>query len=364
MCLVLWLACLFSLRLTLPESATAGSSYPLATANPVPTLHVAWGGDVMLGRGIAEGMRRTGRADPLAALRPRLAAADLLIANLEGPLTSEPHRTDNRFVLTAPPERVDVLAAAGFDALALANNHATDSGRAGLAETLAALRGAGIQPIGAGDNAAEAWSPVMIDRGGLRLVLLAFNAAGGSLAATDDAPGVALLDIAAATASVRAAKRLGDLVIVQVHWGIEYARAPTADQRIIARRLVDAGADAVIGHHPHVVQPIEWIARPDRRPALVAYSLGNLVFDSLEADAQRSILLETRLAPGGVAAVRILPLATDWRGARPLGDPEVRDALMRRLFPRANWAGAALPGAAGEKAPLPAPDRWMAVPAW
>ncbi len=298
-----------------------------------PSLVVAWGGDVMLGRGVAQGMRRRGRPDPLAAMRARLATADLRVANLESPLTDEPRQSVNPYDITARPAHIGVLTAAGFDVLGLANNHATDNGRDGLAETLRTVREAGIQPIGAGDTAAEAWAPVIIERTSLRLAFLAFNAAGESLAATDALPGVAALDRATAEAAVRSAAARADLVLVQVHWGTEYAHAPSPAQRKIAGWLVQAGADVVIGHHSHVVQPLEWTSRPGRRPALVAYSLGNLVFDSLDPDAHRGLLLETRLTTAGVAAIRALPLAVDWTGTHPLDTPTDHAALLPRLRP-------------------------------
>lgn len=310
-----------------------GLALPARAQPSAPTISVLWGGDVMLGRGIAEGMARPGNPDPLAPLHQRLAAADLRIANLEGPLTSHARVSANPYDLTASPDRVAVLVAAGFDALSVANNHATDNGRDGLVETLATLREAGIEPIGGGVNAEEAYSPVLLERGGLRLALLAYDVTGAGFPALDDAPGVASFDLAIAGEAIRAARKKADVVVVQLHWGIEYAVEPTANQRSVARSLVAAGADAVIGHHPHVVQPVEWIPRPEGRPALVAYSLGNFVFDSYDEDAKRGALLETTLDAEGVVAVQAFPFYTDWRGVVPLDTPEAQAALEERLFP-------------------------------
>ncbi|HYN89212.1 MAG TPA: CapA family protein [Ardenticatenaceae bacterium] len=311
----------------------AATVLPVAAQPPLPTIIVAWGGDTMFGRGIAEGMAIPGHADPLALLRDRLAISDLQIANLEGPLTTQPRVTANPYNLTAPPERVSLLVAAGFDAVSVANNHATDNDRSGAAETVATLREAGILPIGGGNNAEEAYAPVFIDHGGLRLALLAYDVTGACFPATADAAGCARFDPATARAAIAAAREQANVVIVQLHWGVEYAPTENQEQRAIAHQLAAAGADAVIGHHPHVVQPVEWIARVGRRPTFVAYSLGNFVFDSYAEDARRGTLIETLLTTDGVIAFRALPFYTDWQGLVPLDTPEAHAALTERLLP-------------------------------
>jgi poly-gamma-glutamate synthesis protein (capsule biosynthesis protein) len=307
--------------------------WPVARAQPPPTgaLTIAWGGDVHLGRGVAAGLAMPGHPDPFAAIRQELDGADLAVANLEGPLTTVP-RVGAGHDLTGDPGRVALLAQAGFDLLSLANNHATDNGRAGLAETIGHLRAAGIAVVGAGADRDQAAAPVRLRRRELRLAFFAFNLTPPSLTATDRAAGVAAFEPDLAVPAIRAARRESDLVLVQLHWGTEYAAAPDEPQRLIAHELVAAGADAVVGHHAHVVQPIEWVERAGRRPALVAYSLGNLLFDSDVAEARRGLLLTTWLDRRGVVGIRVLGVHTDGRGIRRQSAAD-QAALARRLPP-------------------------------
>lgn len=310
--------------------ATAAPSPPVAPDDA--TVTIAWAGDVHLGRAVAEGLARPGAGDPFRRLRPHLAAADLRIANLEGQLTTAPRRRGEGHDLTGHPAHVPVLALAGLDLVGVANNHATDNGRAGLAESLAVLHEAGIATVGGGVRAA-AYRPALFERHGLRIAVLAFNLVPGSLGATDTAVGVAAYDTPAMARAVRAARSAADLVFVMPHWGVELAPVAAVEQRRMARYLVDAGADAILGHHPHVVQEVAWLARPSRRPALVAYSLGNFVFDSLEPDAQRGAVLWTRADRDGVLAFRALPLRTTWLGTEPLLAPRAEASLRDRLWP-------------------------------
>lgn len=320
--------------LTFTLAALAITVTLTAAAPNAPAATVVWGGDMHFGRGVAEGMGRKGHADPLDQIKPYLAQADLRVANLEGQLTTQPQRNYG-YYLTGDPARVDLLKAAGLDLVSLANNHATDNGRPGLAESLGLLKGAGIQTVGGGMNRPEAYGPALRTVGGLRLGVLAYNFIPPTLAATDSEPGAANYDEAAALAGVKALRPRVDVLVVVPHWGVEYQPRPSRSQQAVARKLVAAGADAVIGAHPHVVQSLEWLPRAGKRPALVAYSLGNFVFDSYDPDAKRGMLLWTRLAPDGVAGIRVLPFKTDWLGVEPRPGDRDQAALVARLMPDA-----------------------------
>ncbi len=302
-----------------------------ASTPPSPLVTISWGGDIHLGRGVAEGLTRPGHGDPFRRIHSYLADADLRVANLEGQLTTAP-RTAAGYYLTGDPIHVHLLTAAGFDLVGVANNHATDNGRAGLTESLSVLGAAGIGTVGGGLRA-SAYGPALVQRNGLRIAVLAYNLVPGSLTATDRQPGVATFDVQTAEQAVRAARPRADLVFVMTHWGVEHEPVASPHQRQVARLLVNAGADAVIGHHPHVVQDVEWLPRPDRRPALVAYSLGNFVFDGLEPDSQRGALMWTRTDGDGVLAFRALPFKSDWLGVEPLISPTEQAALTARLMP-------------------------------
>jgi poly-gamma-glutamate capsule biosynthesis protein CapA/YwtB (metallophosphatase superfamily) len=320
-----------------------------------PALDLRAVGDVMLGRNVAELAARRGGGYPFEEAAP-LLAGDLTVGNLESPLSGR--RDELRpgpYRLTAPPELAPALAAAGFDLLGLANNHGLDAGPAGLADTRAALGEAGVAAAGAGSSEAAALAPIVLEAAGLRVALLAFNdvldpadpahvlASAGDLAwrppdfagcpppAEACPTGRAWLS-AAALDAVDAARKRADAVAVLVHWGVEYAPQPSARQRAWASRLVAAGADLVLGAHPHVLQPAEAVSAGGRH-GFVAYSLGNFVFDGPADPAVSSgVVLRVLLDHDGVASVAAAPLATAGGQPRPLDpDGEAGNAALAAL---------------------------------
>ena len=261
--------------------------YPILGAGataPTP-ITVTVVGDIMMARGVADAMGD----DTFAPLRPtsaRLRAADLTIGNLESSLSEDGQATQGTDSFGADPQILDALARAGFDVLSLANNHVGDYGRGALQETLDAFQGSSIEHIGAGSMLREARRPAVTTVGGVRIGVLAFNSIGESPAASASAPGVVQLrmpprtgplnhhDLTALTHSVEQLRDRADIVLVVPHWGDQYTRTPLAVQRRVAAHLVRAGATAVIGSHPHWVQGMEMVGQ-----SLVAYSLGNFIFD-------------------------------------------------------------------------------------
>lgn len=275
-------------------------------------------GDVMLGRDVAH------EAAPLAAVAPWLRAAGLTVGNLECVVGEEGLPRPGPYRLRAPLAAVATLRSAGFDLLGLANNHALDYGPSGLAETASRLQRAGIDYVGAGPNAAAARQAVIREAGGLRLAFLAFN----SVPDPDDKPGdggwtPSRWDQVEALAAIAASRAEADAVIVSMHWGYEYELRPDPAQRDAARALLDAGADLVIGHHPHVVQGTEALGG-----GFVAYSLGNLVFDQQQGETREGLALRAFIDEGGLRAVQALPL---WAGPRPrlMGADEAAPLLAR-----------------------------------
>jgi poly-gamma-glutamate synthesis protein (capsule biosynthesis protein) len=214
-----------------------------------------------------------------------LASADLAFANLETPVAPRTGPGARSFVFNAPPSTVRALRRAGVSLVSVANNHIFDQGRPGFEETLANLHELAMPYVGAGPAGSEA-GPWFFEANGLRIAFLAyarfFNQSGNEC---PTAPAreirsclrASLLDPERAVSDVKAAAQAADAVVVSLHWGDEYRRQPSEPDVALAHRLVEAGALLVLGHHPHVLQPIELHPLPDGRTALIAYSLGNFV---------------------------------------------------------------------------------------
>jgi poly-gamma-glutamate capsule biosynthesis protein CapA/YwtB (metallophosphatase superfamily) len=317
-------------------------SEPLTAGENVVELVAV--GDVMLGRGVTDEPR------PLAAVTPWLCAADLALGNLECVIAPEgtpcPGSSDEPalqpYRLCAPPSAVTALHKAGFDVLGLANNHALDLGPAGLAETVSRLQMAGIATVGAGPNAEAALRPLIRQVGGVRLAFLAFNAVPAPAdtdLTTTKAPGQdegwtrAGWDRERAVAAIAAARAQADVVIVSVHWGYEYETRADPAQRDAANCLLEAGADLVLGHHPHVVQGCRVTDESDGGQTnggrFVAYSLGNFVFDQEQGETRQGLALRAFFDDQGLRAVQALPV---WIGPRPrLMTPDEATPLLARV---------------------------------
>jgi len=262
-------------------------------AAPVRLVFV---GDIMLddgpGRSIAAGR------DPLAPFAAALRDADYTLGNLECALSDLGQAyVGKNYSFRAAPAAVEVLKDR-FDAVSLANNHSGDYGTAAFLDTLRRLDDAGIRRFGGGANLAEAHAPLWIERQGLRIAVLGYNEfKPRSFEAGAARPGVAWSEDSQVLADIRAARAAGaDLIIPFMHWGWEREARPSPRQRQLARRMIDAGADVVVGSHPHVTQTVEY-----HRGKLIVYSLGNFVFDGFDyPEAQRGWLLRVKLDKSGV----------------------------------------------------------------
>jgi poly-gamma-glutamate synthesis protein (capsule biosynthesis protein) len=299
-----------------PVPAAAEDSSANSTAGP--TIRIALLGDVMLGRGIGQVHSPSTWNQVFAAVKPEVAVADLAIDNLESPVTAAPLAQEG-FDLRAPPESLAALTSAGLDVVTLANNHSRDSGTRGLEETKSALENAGLLYGGAGPE------PLVLAIQGYRLVLIA----------VDDV--VEPVDVEELLLEINQARKSADLVvdfvIVSIHWGIEYTGAPTIREKEIAHQMVESGADIVYGHHPHVLQPVEWMTSSDGRACLIAYSLGNAVFDQVTPpSARRGAVLLVDLDRHGTFGVQAVPFEIDVAtGILMPADPTTGNSILKRL---------------------------------
>ncbi len=267
-----------------------------------------------------------GAGYPFGLVAP-LIDGDVNLANLEGPLTGRGDPWAKGYNFRTPPRFAATLGAGHFGIATLANNHIMDYGAAGLADTIAALDAAGVRHVGAGANAQAAHAPIIVTVRGLRVAILGYVATPdeiGGFKITDWAAGAATPGVAIGTpdviaADVSATRRVADFVIVAVHAGDEYRTAPNATERTLADAAVAAGADAYIGAHAHVPQPIEM-----RGHQLVAFGLGNFVFSLDDIDRANippprvSMILKLTLAKGvGVTSYDVVPVTLDEAQSRP-----------------------------------------------
>lgn len=244
------------------------------------TLSIVFGGDVMLDGGPGHAIMNG--KDPFSDFESLLKGADFAVCNLECTVaTSSKQRADKSYLFFSRPRGLEPVKRY-FTAVSVANNHALDYGRKAFVEELELLDEAGIGHFGGGRNRREAHRPLLLERKGLRVALLAYNdIPPRSFAAGMFRPGVAWMDEGKMVSDITKAHTAGraDIVIPFLHWGSEMEPLPKTEQQALARRLIDAGASAVIGGHPHVTQTVEvYRGRP------IIYSLGNFVFDYFPVD--------------------------------------------------------------------------------
>jgi poly-gamma-glutamate capsule biosynthesis protein CapA/YwtB (metallophosphatase superfamily) len=247
-------------------------------------LTIAFCGDIMLGAEVGERIGNASIGEWLRDVSVTWSGADLLVGNLESPCVVKAKPVQGplpELIFHAPASRLRELAAAGFSALTIANNHILNCGPLGLTETIQGLEEAGIYHAGAGMNLAEAVQPAFMPVRGITVGLVAFCY--GPLAGRSS-PGVAPHDFKRMQKALMRARADADLVIAVLHDGLEYSDVPPSQTRARFRFLAENGADIVVGHHPHVLQGLEWIGNVP-----VAYSLGDCLFhNSLPHVAERN----------------------------------------------------------------------------
>jgi poly-gamma-glutamate synthesis protein (capsule biosynthesis protein) len=229
-----------------------------------------------------------------------LKSAQYNVVNFEGVATTVhmPHEF-KKYLLRMPVEAGAILSAANIDVATLANNHAYDFGYLGLFDTLTSLRAAGIKPVGAGRNIDEAAKPVILPSTHGSICIFAFTRAlPESFWAGPNSPGTAYLSVEKMSARVRECAGAGLYTVVVFHWGEELSKTAQPYQSYLARKMIDAGAHAVIGHHPHVLQPVEiYAGRP------IIHSLGNFAFGTAPLrNKQEGMAVALQFAPGEIKA--------------------------------------------------------------
>lgn len=306
-------------------------------------------GDLAL-HGCYDALAREGQAGSVTdGAKPALRNADVVFGNLECVLAEGGEPRSDKLCLQGSPLYAGVLRAAGFDVVSVANNHSFDFGPEDFERMAQALRLVGIGPVGAGKNQAEARRPVKLTRNGLRFVFLAYSDAGtgGLNEAGAETPGAAPYEIEGVLNDIDRRRPEADVLVVSVHWGEEHVPYPAPWQVRDARRMIDAGATLVLGHHSHIFQGIERYRR-----GLIAYSLGNFLasdirwagparsyaYDLREIDRE-GIVLRCDLTRWGVRSFDCLPIRVQEDGRVFLCEgkraEEIRAKLAERSAPLA-----------------------------
>src|SRR5580698_9254996 len=271
-----------------------------AVATPYPhdlaQVNFAVAGDVIPHEAVRAAAAAAGDGEPgWAALFSDVAdvfeGTDFGFVNLETPVAPEHSHGTKAFLFDAPVELPEALKASGIKIVSFANNHVMDQGWAGFVESREHLKDIGLEFAGTSDNAATAWQPVITEANGIKVGWLGMTRwlNGNRNPDKDDQPHVNFFpypgeaggapgaDEATVLAAVKAARAQCDLLVISIHWGIEYATAPRPEDIDIAHKMLEAGATVIVGAHPHVLQPIETYKTQDGRDTLIFYSLGNFL---------------------------------------------------------------------------------------
>lgn len=260
---------------------TAGAA--AAPVQPLRRVRIIAVGDIMLDRGVGGAIRRRGPASILECVRDRLRQADITFANLECPLSSRGPHAPRDCVFRAQPSSVQVLIDGGFDIVSIANNHTLNSGRRCLLDTMDILDRHGILYCGARRVREDSWWPVYIDVNGIRVGFMAYT----DLSFAHGSYNKVAPDMSNLIEQIAVADAKCDILAVSFHWGEEYRRMPTSRQRAVARAAIEAGADLILGHHPHVLEGMAAY-----RGAPILYSMGNFVFDQRAGERMESAIFD------------------------------------------------------------------------
>ena len=272
-----------------------------ARCEPV-TLHAV--GDIMLAGSGTRAYRQHGYSYPFAAVTERLQQADIVIGNLEAPLAARGEEfLGKKFRFKVDPSAIEAIQASGFTHLALANNHILDYGSAGLQQTIKTLDAAGVAHFGAGADLAAARKAWISEVKGVKVAFLSYSLVyPEEFFATNGRAGTAPGYRPYYSEDIKLARSRADYVVVSFHWGEEGAKFPKPYQQTTARNAIDAGADVVLGHHPHVLQGVEYYGK-----GVIFYSLGNFAFGSMSRSSASSMIARITL-DDGIKAVEIIPL--------------------------------------------------------
>ncbi|WP_168119365.1 CapA family protein [Paenibacillus sp. HB172176] len=293
-------------------------------------ISLSFVGDVLPGEYLNALMEQNGFGYPYEKAFFYLSEPDITAGNLELPITLGGTPIEGtQYVYKGSPDALPALKKAGFDVLSLATNHAMDQGVEGMRDTIAYLDEAGLGHMGTGNNDTEAFKPYVMEAKGIKVAFIGVSKVipYKELKADSNVPGIAeTYETTRAVKAIQAAEEEADITVVMVHWGEDNKDMPVDYQKQYARAYIDAGADLVIGSHPHVLQGFEryngkWIA----------YSLGNFIFSSYPKGANAETgVLDARCSKDGECELAFNPMIVVQGQPNPL-EGEASEAMLARL---------------------------------
>jgi poly-gamma-glutamate capsule biosynthesis protein CapA/YwtB (metallophosphatase superfamily) len=270
-------------------------------------IHITAVGDIMLGGTSEPVLEKYGYDYPFEKTRHLFSSSDIVIGNLEGPLTHSetPYSTEKEYLFKTPPQQVaPALKKAGFNVINLANNHIMDFGKQGLIDTIDSLKSNDIRYVGAGMNIQQARKATIINSGKYKIGFLSYSLTfPESFWATENNPGSAFGHEHQIRTDVRELTKNADIIVVSFHWGREKTTQLRPYQPLLAHAAIDEGADMIIGHHPHVLQAIE-----QYKQGVIFYSLGNYTFGSYSRSADYSLVATAIFKDRRFDSLKITPI--------------------------------------------------------
>ncbi len=289
-------------------------------------LLIHFAGDTIFSSKVAEKLQKEGYDYPYRYVKSLFQNDDLSIVNLETPVTDGGTAAENKqYVFKSSPQALPELAKAGVEAVNLANNHSLDQGVNGLLDTIDHLKKSKLHYVGAGKNSTDAYAPVYIERKGIKIALCGFTRViPESHWTAGKNPGVAAAyDSKQAVKAIQKARQNADIVLVVVHWGKERTTKLEEHQTKLAREFIDAGADLIVGGHPHVLQGIE-----KYKGKWIAYSTGNFIFTkSKDPRTWETAVFAAECTKKGDCGLKLIPYKTELGQPVPMNEEEGAELL-------------------------------------
>ncbi|MZQ85167.1 CapA family protein [Paenibacillus sp. 5J-6] len=316
---------------TSTANAIAPSSSPAVTDKPVSSdgqVKLTFVGDVLLASKVEDILKQKGYDYPYTNVKDYLTKPDFTIANLETPITTRGTVQNKDYVYRSSPLALPPLKDAGIDLVNLANNHVMDYGPEGLQDTMNALDQEGIKRMGAGNDLNEAYQPVIMEKDGIKIAFFGFSRVvpEASWKAGPGRIGVAeTYNYKPPVEAIQKAKASADLVVVVAHWGVERSDHPDKYQTDLAHRYIDAGADLVVGGHPHVMQGFE-----QYKGKWIAYSLGNFIFTTNDVSKTwETVILEAECSKDKSCNIHLVPILSKFALPTPMNSEDGAKLFQR-----------------------------------